>query len=481
MLAMAAFLALGGCGDGSGDAADGPAEIAAAPEIVESAPSGELAPPEPAPEPAVAEPEPEAAPAEVPPAAAAAEPVAAPVAASRPAAEPLVPALATGDPVLGPEMAAMIDDADTVTGRTIAQRCAGCHMIDPTTQGIAAARIGPPLADVFGRLVASVEGFDYSEAMRALGETGMVWNEARLDAFLIDPAGAVPGTAMSTSGLSDARERADLIAFLRELSGNAGTRRTVEEVDLLERIANADPELGRQLSSRCSGCHRFGEGEPNLIGPGLFDVVGRAVGGVEGFNYSAALLELGAAGETWTFELLDRFLRSPATAIPGTRMGFAGVPHPDDRAAIIAFLRLQSDEPQPVLVAVEGVGVERDGLAPLAFTAAQAAAGAQSYLDLGCDQCHRPDLQGDLYLTLDSFDVAPPLTGPNFAEHWYRGSLRELFAYLEARKPRDNPGTLDGDTYAQLLAFILRQNGFAPGAEELPPDRELLGEIGFYQ
>ena len=58
-----------------------------------------------------------------------------------------------------------------------------------------------------------MKGFAYSEAMR---RSRVVWNEKTLDRFLADPLKAVPGTSMGYAGIPDPRERADLIAYLRE-------------------------------------------------------------------------------------------------------------------------------------------------------------------------------------------------------------------------------------------------------------------------
>ncbi len=73
---------------------------------------------------------------------------------------------------------------------------------------------GPSLKGVFGRRAATVEGFAYSDAMRAAGRRGLVWDEATLDRYLTDPETAVPGTEMPYQGGS-AAERAAVINWLR--------------------------------------------------------------------------------------------------------------------------------------------------------------------------------------------------------------------------------------------------------------------------
>lgn len=75
---------------------------------------------------------------------------------------------------------------------------------------------GPSLYRVLGRRAAALEGFDYSDALKARGAEGLVWDEAALDAFVTDPQATIPGVAMGFFGLDEAQDRADLIAYLRQ-------------------------------------------------------------------------------------------------------------------------------------------------------------------------------------------------------------------------------------------------------------------------
>jgi len=96
-----------------------------------------------------------------------------------------------------------------------------------------------------------------------------------------------------------------------------------------------EAEAGRQAFAVCGACHTVAPGGAALIGPNLWGVVGRAVGSMPDFDYSA---ELKSVGGTWTPEQLDRFLANPTAFAPGTRMGYAGVADPVERAALIAYL-----------------------------------------------------------------------------------------------------------------------------------------------
>jgi len=94
-----------------------------------------------------------------------------------------------------------------------------------------------------------------------------------------------------------------------------------------------DPARGQQVYARCQGCHSI---ERNRIGPMHEGLFGRRAGGVPGFDYSAAMRN---SGVVWSEATLDRFLEDPRKMVPGTKMTYAGVPDPQERADLIAYLR----------------------------------------------------------------------------------------------------------------------------------------------
>jgi cytochrome c len=100
-------------------------------------------------------------------------------------------------------------DGDPVAGKTKFAICSVCHSIDPAKKGI-----GPTLFGVVGRHSASVEGFAYSEAMKAADKT---WDAATLDVYLTNPKAFVPGTKMIFPGFPKAEDRANVIAYLATL------------------------------------------------------------------------------------------------------------------------------------------------------------------------------------------------------------------------------------------------------------------------
>ena len=114
------------------------------------------------------------------------------------------------------------------------------------------------------------------------------------------------------------------------------------EGTVLALLASADAGDGKKVFRKCKACHTADKGGAHKLGPNLWDVVGRAKAGAAGYRFSGVLAGLGGA---WTFEDLDAFLAKPRAFAPGTKMRFAGIKKPGDRANIIAFLRMLSDNP----------------------------------------------------------------------------------------------------------------------------------------
>lgn len=110
-------------------------------------------------------------------------------------------------------------------------------------------------------------------------------------------------------------------------------------------LASADAAAGQKASKRCVTCHTFDNGGANKIGPNLWGIVGKDKGAVDGFKYSDALRDMGGA---WSYDDLNAFLANPKEFLKGTTMNFAGIKSVQDRAAIIAYLRQQSDSPLPL-------------------------------------------------------------------------------------------------------------------------------------
>jgi cytochrome c len=113
-------------------------------------------------------------------------------------------------------------------------------------------------------------------------------------------------------------------------------------------LAAADVAKGETVFKKCMACHVVAAGGANGIGPALHGVVGKAIAS-SAFAYSAGLK---AKGGSWTFEALNEWLANPKKFAAGTKMSFAGLGNPEERANVIAYLNTQgSNVPLPAVTA----------------------------------------------------------------------------------------------------------------------------------
>jgi cytochrome c len=263
----------------------------------------------------------------------------------------------------GPDIAALLAAGDAAHGADVSKKCAICHTFDKG----GANMIGPNLYGVIGRKVASHEGYEYSDALKAKGGT---WDYAMIDHMIENPNAFAPGTKMALfPGLPDAKERADVILFLREKSDSppplpepsaAPAAEAPAEgapaegepaagkapgAEILALMATADPKRGEADVGLCKVCHTFDKGGATLIGPNLYGVVGMKIASHEGVNYTPALK---AKEGNWTYENLDAWLTNPQAFAPGTSMAFPGIPDIKKRADVIAYLRSNAESPVPL-------------------------------------------------------------------------------------------------------------------------------------
>ena len=101
-----------------------------------------------------------------------------------------------------------------VVGERVFLKCYSCHTIRPGTAPLS----GPSLHGIIGRKTAAQPGFDYSPAMRTFSAKHPVWTFELLDRYAADPQTLVPGTTMTSPGVSDPEERAELMDYLRAKS-----------------------------------------------------------------------------------------------------------------------------------------------------------------------------------------------------------------------------------------------------------------------
>ncbi len=102
--------------------------------------------------------------------------------------------------------------------------------------------------------------------------------------------------------------------------------------------AAQDAAQGEKIFKRCQACHVI-EGEQNRVGPHLSGVWGRKAGSVEGFKYSEAMAAKGQEGLVWNEETLNGYLENPKGYVPKNKMAFAGLKKPEERTAVIAYLK----------------------------------------------------------------------------------------------------------------------------------------------
>ena len=119
----------------------------------------------------------------------------------------------------------------------------------------------------------------------------------------------------------------------------------VDKIDIAAIMALGDAVSGEKIFKKCAACHSINKGGKNKIGPALYNVVGRTVGGLDGYKYSKALASY---GKEWTFGELNGFLQKPASYMKGTKMSYAGLRKEKDRASIIKYLNQKSDNPKPL-------------------------------------------------------------------------------------------------------------------------------------
>lgn len=103
-------------------------------------------------------------------------------------------------------------------------------------------------------------------------------------------------------------------------------------------LADGDAKKGAKVFRKCKACHVADE-EKNKVGPHLVGIIDRPVATVDGFKYSAAMVEFGADGKVWDIETLTVYLKKPKDLVKKTSMAFAGIKKDSDMENLIAYLQ----------------------------------------------------------------------------------------------------------------------------------------------
>lgn len=183
-------------------------------------------------------------------------------------------------------------------------------------------------------------------------------------------AGIVALGASIVSGEIFHSERPEQMGYPIEGVVEEGDGAAEAEQPIATFLASADSAKGEQVFKKCAACHNADKGGPNALGPNLWGTLGKPHGHVAGFAYSDALKKVPGV---WDWETMSAWLANPRKYAPGTKMTFAGLSNPQDRANVMAFLNSHSDAPLPLPAAP---AVAEADQAPGGDKAAAEAAGA---------------------------------------------------------------------------------------------------------
>lgn len=113
-------------------------------------------------------------------------------------------------------------------------------------------------------------------------------------------------------------------------------------------MQTADATAGEAVTKKCTACHGFDKGGANKTGPNLYGILGSPVANKSDYDYSQIFKDAHGKGDKWEYQHLFDYLANPKKVMPGTKMAFAGITKPEERANLIAYLRTLSESPLPL-------------------------------------------------------------------------------------------------------------------------------------
>jgi cytochrome c len=175
--------------------------------------------------------------------------------------------------------------------------------------------------------------------------------------------------------LADKHERPATMGYAIAGVEDTGSGGAAAVEPIANRLAKADAAKGEAIFAKCKACHTIDQGAANGIGPNLWAVAGDAIAqGRGGFAFSDGLK---AKSGKWDFATLDTWLTNPKAFADGTKMTFAGLPDPMDRANVILYLNSKgSNLPLPAPQAAAAAAPAGDASGAPAGDASDASAPA---------------------------------------------------------------------------------------------------------
>jgi len=193
-------------------------------------------------------------------------------------------------------------------------------------------------------------------------------------------AGGIAALGLSiASGMVFHTEKPEKPGYPIEGAEEPGGGGAAADVPIASLLGTADPAKGAEVFKKCAACHTIEQGGANGIGPNLYATLGEPIGqGKGGFAFSDALKSVGG---NWDFDKMNAWLTSPRKFANGTKMTFAGLPDPKDRANVIVYINSQgSNLPLPAAPAAAAPAAGGNDAAPAGNLSNEAApaAGAPS-------------------------------------------------------------------------------------------------------
>lgn len=175
-------------------------------------------------------------------------------------------------------------------------------------------------------------------------------------------AGAVALGSAIVGNLIFEGHRPEKMGYAIEGVEEAGGAGGAAEVDIATLLPTADATKGAEVFKKCAACHTINQGGANGVGPNLYGTMGEAIAqGKGGFAFSDALKSVGGS---WNFENMNAWLTSPRKFANGTKMTFAGLSNPQDRANVMVYINQQGSNvalPAPKAGASDAAAADTGG------------------------------------------------------------------------------------------------------------------------